>query len=215
MISYAVALQKTASFAFQKNQLETLNAIGSKGKILYRLNQFPWLMKTKYHSNQPTASWILPVCILFFMSIFGNPETAVEKTYSNISSIEKTASNKGANLIISNKNSQIIKSNNRESNEVAIIDGTQNQTQFDVFQNPPSTPSLLSSFDAEKNIKQLTIEEETSGTGVRTTSTFLVLDENGIMQNTWLWSVEEIIETTDSNYSDTLVQFHEYVEDLR
>jgi hypothetical protein len=215
MISYAVALQKTAAFALHKSQMETINAIGTKGKILYRLNQFPWLMKTKYHSNYPIATLALPVCILFFMSIFGNPEPTVEKVYPNIYAYEKAASQNESNLLIPNKKNKKIKSSKSISYAMANSDETQSQSQFDVFQNPSSTPSLLTSFEAENKSKQLTIEEETSGTGVRTTSSFLVLDENGIMQNTWLWSVEETIETTDSIYIDTLVQFHEYVEDLR
>jgi hypothetical protein len=215
MISYAVALQKTAAFALHKSQMETINAIGTKGKILYRLNQFPWLMKTKYHSNYPIATLALPACILFFMSFFGNPEPAVEKANPNVFAYEKAKVKKGSNLLIPAKNNRFVKSNESQYKEMANIDATQIQKQFDVFQNPTSTPSLLTSFEAENNSKQLTIEEETSGTGVRTTSSFLVLDENGIMQNTWLWSVEETIETTDSIYIDTLVQFHEYVEDLR
>jgi hypothetical protein len=149
------------------------------------------------------------------MSIFGNPEPTVEKGYTKIYTYEKASSQNRSTLLIPNKNKRIIKSSKFVSNELANLDETQSQSQFDVFQNPSSTPSLLTSFVAENNSKQLTIEEETSGTGVRTTSSFLVLDENGIMQNTWLWSVEETIETTDSIYIDTLVQFHEYVEDLR
>jgi hypothetical protein len=133
------------------------------------------------------------------MSIFGNPEPTVEKVYPNIYAYEKAASQNESNLLIPNKKNKKIKSSKSISYAMANSDETQS----------------LTSFEAENKSKQLTIEEETSGTGVRTTSSFLVLDENGIMQNTWLWSVEETIETTDSIYIDTLVQFHEYVEDLR
>jgi len=212
MINYAVALQKTAAFAYSHTNSETINAIGKKGKIAHRISQFPSLIKMDTKSNLPFWTFFAPAVLVLCIT-FHSKQTIQSFSPVGISSTSKMVmkspptSQKGY-YKLPNNIYQVGQINPKGEEK-------ENHQQQDEFQTYPQASSFLTGYDNEENTKQITIEEESSGTGIRTTSSFLVLNENGTLQNTWLWSVEETIETTDSIYSDTLVQFHEYVEDLR
>ena len=210
---YALALKKTAEFSIQTNHLAALCATGKTNALAYRISQFKHLSIRNHPSTRGSifsiASMLLIITIATFfwalsirkIDFINKPISFVTKSTSNKSSFFKQEEKK-SNI---NKLEVIYKKSIKEVN----ILSTQ---QEDLFISLPTIDVQLTS-KSDNSEKQLLVQEESNGQ--RTTSAYAIKNEQGEFLQTWLWTIQENIETKDSVYSDTLVPFHEYVEDLR
>ena len=209
---YALALKKTAEFSIQTNHVAALCATGKTNVLAYRISQFKHLKAQSHTSNRGSLFSIFTVLLLISATTFflGSSIRKIKSANNPIAFSTRTAI-KAPLTIVRAGISRRKKSNvPTKSFSKALKQSITNQE--DLFLSQPSL-NVQSTSNPETNEKQMLVQEESNGQ--RTTTAYSIKNEQGEILKTWLWTIEENIETTDSIYSDTLAPFHEYVEDLR